>query len=855
MPYGRLAATPGVPEIGPVARRRLITAILAIAAIAVFLGTWALVRQLTSQAYYGTADITDIPVYRDFAAAIAGGAFPYRDIGTAYPPAAFPAFLVPWVMAGGDEAAYSGAFLAFMAGVGALLVLLVTVAVRHLPVPGLHPRAAILLVAISPLLVGPVVTSRFDLLPALVAAVAIVLAATGRLRIAAIVLGVAIATKVWPAVILPLLIAAAWRRSGRRAAVTVLVLTVLTTVLILVPFLLVTPSGVLATLTEQLSRPLQVESLGASVLFVLHFLVGLPVTIVSSFGSQNIDGDLAGALAALSSLALGVGLVTVWLRFARSPADAPRLLTAAAAAVAVYIAFGKVLSPQYVIWLLPIVTLVPGRRGLVAIGLYAIALLGTVGYFPAGYQALVAQEDARIAWSLLIRNIALVALAIELLLPWERIAAGVVALRSDPAVRARWIARIPSPSTLFVLLFIASLLIRALWLAKPDGSLIFDETYYVNAARVIDGLALPDKAPYATAPPFIDPNMEHPPLGKALIALSMSLFGDQAIGWRLPSIVTGMLSIVAIWSIVQVLTRRPWIALLAATLLSLDVLSFIHGRIGTLDMMAVGFALVGARFALVRKRPVAGALLAGTFLALACLVKIPSIYAVLAVVAWAAVPIVGEWRARARLPWRAVLRTYVPLLGALAVVGIVGLWLLDLRYTEFTSPFDHVRHMLTYGFNLADKYTPNSITSDPWQWLVNDVQIDYLKVAVNTSVNGETIGSRAAVEFRALINPVLLAGMAIVVPWGIHQAWRRRDRLAGWSLVWMGANWLPYVALALLTNRVMYFYYVLPVVPGLAALSALFLVRSRLPRIVLVAYLLLAVGAFLAWFPFRQLPS
>jgi hypothetical protein len=163
--------------------------------------------------------------------------------------------------------------------------------------------------------------------------------------------------------------------------------------------------------------------------------------------------------------------------------------------------------------------------------------------------------------------------------------------------------------------------------------------------------------------------------------------------------------------------------------------------------------------------------------------------------------------------------------------------------------------MLTYGFNLADRYTPNSITSDPWQWLVNDVQFDYLKVAVNTSVNGETVGSRPSIEFRALINPVLLAGMAIVIPWSIHQAWRRRDRLAGWGLVWMGANWLPYVALALLTNRVMYFYYVLPVIPGLAALSALFLVRAKLPRIVLVAYLLLAAGAFLAWFPFRQIPS
>ena len=422
--------------------------------------------------------------------------------------------------------------------------------------------------------------------------------------------------------------------------------------------------------------------------------------------------------------------------------------------------------------------------------------------------------------------------------------------RAVENARERWpLAQyIPDAGTALLAILAVSLLLRAAWLTLPQGALIFDEAYYVNASRLVAGIHPPAGQHYADQPLYLDPNTEHPPLGKALIAASILFFGDNGLGWRVPSVVAGMVALVAVYGLVRALRGRPWVAVLATALYSLDILSFVHGRIGTLDMMSLAFLLLGAWLA-VRKDWI----LAGAMLALGTLVKVPGVYGFGAVFLWLALAL---WRtSRKRRLTREDLVPMAALVGAYAFVGFAGLWLLDLRFTTYATPIDHINRMLGYGFALQGGFSPSGITSAPWQWLVNDGQFDYLKTAVNTVVNGTVTGSRAVIEFRALLNPVLIGSASVGVLYGAWLTWRRGEPIAAFGLLWIAANYLPYFPLVLFSHRISYFYYILPAVPGLALVLTAFLVHARLPRAVVIGFVIVTAIAFVAYFPFREIPA
>ena len=117
---------------------------------------------------------------------------------------------------------------------------------------------------------------------------------------------------------------------------------------------------------------------------------------------------------------LPVTLCLIWARLIRSKGDEREdLLRYAAGTVGTVLVLGTVLSPQYVVWLVPLVVLVGGKRGTAAILSFVVAAALTNYWIPDKYFEYQGGLTSGPTAILLARNLALLALTLILLLPWK----------------------------------------------------------------------------------------------------------------------------------------------------------------------------------------------------------------------------------------------------------------------------------------------------------------------------------------------------------------------------------------------------------------------------------------------------
>jgi hypothetical protein len=386
----------------------------------------------------------DVPLYQSFGDRIVGGAAPYRDVRIEYPPGALPAFVLPSLVASGEgpvyepelnDAArsYARAFAALMTLLLAATVLLTAASLEALGTTVGHVALALGLVGATPLLLGELALTRFDALPVALTALAVAALLGGRSRLAAVALGAAISAKLYPLLLVPLLAIYLARRRGAREAAIGVALVAATVAVVLLPFVALAPGEAWFSIRAQLTRGVQVESLPGNVALALAVAadhlglgslgVGVDEGGTGAVRSADVTGGLGQVLGALGGLAALAVVLAVWVTAWRRPGASPaRLVRDCAAVVAAQLALGRVLSPQFVLWLVPLVPLVAGRRGRVASALLAAALVATQLWFPDLYRDYVNDRGALETGYLLLRNGLVLAVLATLVWP----AAGLV---------------------------------------------------------------------------------------------------------------------------------------------------------------------------------------------------------------------------------------------------------------------------------------------------------------------------------------------------------------------------------------------------------------------------------------------
>jgi uncharacterized membrane protein len=376
---------------------------------------------------FRAARFRDVHIYQGYAERFLDGHLPYRDIFVEYPPGAFAVFMPPTAFGASH---YNAAFKSLMALCGVATILLAALVLVELGVTRGRLLVAIGLLALAPVALGPISLNTYDAWPALLTVLALLLFLRGRDLLGAGALGLAVSAKVYPLVLVPLAGIYVWRRAGPRRVLAALVVCVALAAAVAVPFAVYDLHGVASSFRSQAERGLQIESLGASLLLAADRLGLYDATVVETTGAagRNLSGSLPDAVAVATLVLEALAVVAVWLLYARTRDVRARLPVAFAAAVAGFLAFTKVFSPQYLVWLVPVVVL---AGSWVAVALTAVSLVVAQAWF-FHYHALF-----RLAWPT------------WLLLARDLLVLGVFAVLASGLARGqlrRWKIRIPSRS-------------------------------------------------------------------------------------------------------------------------------------------------------------------------------------------------------------------------------------------------------------------------------------------------------------------------------------------------------------------------------------------------------------------------
>lgn len=322
------------------------------------------------------------------------------------------------------------------------------------------------------------------------------------------------------------------------------------------------------------------------------------------------------------------------------------------------------------------------------------------------------------------------------------------------------------------------------------NSSYFDEIYHARTAWE----HLNNVAPY---------EISHPPLGKIIIGIGISLFGMNPFGWRFSGTLFGVLMLPAMYVFLKKLFGSRQAAACGTVVFATDFMHFVQTRIATIDTYAVFFILLmylGMAVFLMTDSLKALAL-SGISFGLGCACKWTCVYAGAGLaVLWA-----GYWIGHRKRGFPAFVKNclfcvgffvvmpcliyylaYIPYGRAAGIKGVFNREYLDIVLSNQT-------YMFTYHAGLVAEHP---YSSRWYQWLLDIRPILYYLQYFDD-------GSRSS--FGAFLNPVLCWGGLLALAVCLYRAIFRLDRTAMFILIGYLAQLLPWVLVTRLTFAYHYF--------------------------------------------------
>jgi uncharacterized membrane protein len=267
------------------------------------------------------------------------------------------------------------------------------------------------------LAIGPIFVNSYDIFPTVLVLLSLYFFQRGNNKTSWAVLALGVMTKIYPIVIAPIFFLYLMRERRYKSIWEGLVSFAAVFLISILPFLILRAGSLASLLSFHTGRPLEIESTYSSILLFIGRLTMTPPAIVFSAGSNGLGGPAADILSNISIFLLELLLlVSYWLIYRRIKTEKYHFEELAAFSllvIAVTLIASKVLSPQYMIWPMPLIPLLTNNKRYIISALFIIVAVMTYYVYPLHYAEL---GDIRspVVIVLFVRNILLILLTILL---------------------------------------------------------------------------------------------------------------------------------------------------------------------------------------------------------------------------------------------------------------------------------------------------------------------------------------------------------------------------------------------------------------------------------------------------------